>query len=141
MPTILITGAASGVGAAVLQAYEHDPENSIVAIDRVNVDTSNSRVQCPAVDVSSQDSINTFADGIQGKPIDLVIHSAGSAYAYRASKAALNTIVRSFDADVSDVCFVMCHPGRVETNLVRSREAGAITAEESVNEIIPLITK
>ena len=65
--------------------------------------------------------------------------SAGSAYAYRASKAALNTVVRSFAVDVPGVVFVLCHPGRVETGLVRGREEGAIEAEESVGGIVRLI--
>ena len=67
--------------------------------------------------------------------------SAGSAYAYRASKAALNMLVRSFAVDVPGVVFVLCHPGRVETGLVRGRGEGAIEAAESVNEIVPLIGK
>ncbi|KAK4635374.1 C-factor [Fulvia fulva] len=67
--------------------------------------------------------------------------ASGSAYAYRASKAALNTIVRSFAVDVPDVTFVLCHPGRVETKLVKCKEEGAITAEESVESILPLIEK
>lgn len=65
--------------------------------------------------------------------------AAGSAYAYRASKAALNTIVRSFAVDVPEVSFILCHPGRVETKLVKCKEEGAITAEESVNGLLPLI--
>lgn len=65
--------------------------------------------------------------------------AAGSAYAYRASKAALNTMVRSFAVDVPGVTFVLCHPGRVETKLVRCKEEGAISAEESVRDMLPLI--
>ena len=66
---------------------------------------------------------------------------AGSAYAYRASKAAMNTILRSLAVDVPDVSFILCHPGRVETKLVKCKEEGAITAEESVCSIMPLIEK
>jgi len=66
---------------------------------------------------------------------------AGSAYAYRASKAALNIMVKSMSIDVPQVAFILCHPGRVETNLVRSREEGAITADESVSGLLPLIAK
>lgn len=67
--------------------------------------------------------------------------AAGSAYAYRASKAALNMIVRSFAVDAPAVTFVLCHPGRVETNLVKGREEGAITAEKSVEGMVPLIER
>jgi NAD(P)-dependent dehydrogenase (short-subunit alcohol dehydrogenase family) len=66
---------------------------------------------------------------------------AGSAYAYRASKAAMNTIVRSFAADVPEVGFILCHPGRVETKLVRCKEEGAISAAESVQSLLPLIER
>ena len=67
--------------------------------------------------------------------------AAGSAYAYRASKAALNMIVRSFAVDVPEVVFVLCHPGRVETKLVKGREEGAIEAGESVRGIVPLVAR
>lgn len=67
--------------------------------------------------------------------------AAGGAYAYRASKAALNIVVRSFAADVPEVVFVLCHPGRVETKLVKCVEEGAIPAEESVDLMMPLIAK
>jgi len=48
-------------------------------------------------------------------------------------------LVRSFAVDVPGVVFVLCHPGRVETGLVRGREEGAIEAEESVGGLVPLI--
>jgi len=68
-------------------------------------------------------------------------NTTGSAYAYRASKAALNAMVKSMSIDVPEVAFIMCHPGRVETNLVKCREEGAITADESVEGLLPLIEK
>ncbi|KAK5130301.1 hypothetical protein LTR08_002224 [Meristemomyces frigidus] len=67
--------------------------------------------------------------------------SAGSAYAYRASKAALNAIMRSFVVDVPEVNFVMCHPGRVETKLVKWKEEDAISAADSVDGLLPLIKR
>ncbi|KAJ9631783.1 hypothetical protein H2203_000183 [Taxawa tesnikishii (nom. ined.)] len=68
-------------------------------------------------------------------------NTGGSAYAYRASKAALNAIVKSFSIDVPEVTFILCHPGRVETKLVRYKEEGAISAEESVRGLLTLIEK
>lgn len=65
--------------------------------------------------------------------------AAGGGYAYRASKAALNAIVRSFAVDEPSITFVLCHPGRVESKLVRCKEAGAISAQESVQSMLPLI--
>ncbi|KAL1297913.1 hypothetical protein AAFC00_006428 [Neodothiora populina] len=74
----------------------------------------------------------------------LTLNSAargGSAYAYRASKAALNTIVRSLAVDVPDVVWVLVHPGRVESRLVRYKEEGAISGDESVRGLMPLVDK
>ena len=70
-------------------------------------------------------------------------NSIGGGYAYRASKAALNAIVKSFSIDVPEVCFAIIHPGRVESNLVGEgiREEGAVTAEESVSNMLNLISR
>ena len=217
--SILISGAASGLGLAFLQAYAHDSSNTVVAIDKDPLPSgiTGNNIHHHIVDVTSQTSINQLATSISGTAIDLVIHSAGirglvpaiednhpkdvaacetlpvmdldtllrtfhinsagtfmllrgllpnlrlsanskvvvmssrmgsvghntagSAYAYRASKAALNAMVKSFSIDVPEVAFILCHPGRVETNLVRCEESGAITAEESVKGLLPLIVQ
>lgn len=221
MPTtVLVSGAANGLGAAFVEAYRIRPDTHILAIDREPISPTSSNVTTFTVDVSSNDSINKFASEIKDQTVDLVIHSAGirglvpaierekpndvptcetvdvmdpdtmsrafeinatgtflllrallpnlekalnpkvivmssrmgslgnnqqpnkdagSAYAYRASKAAMNAIVRSFAVDVPSVSFVLCHPGRVETKLVKCKEAGAITVEESLETVLPLI--
>ena len=222
MPTILISGAASGLGAAFVEAYRVHDKTEIIAIDVSRIQTEYDNVTNFAVDVSSEDSIRSFLQQIEHRPIDLMIHSAGirglvpelekqypndvpacetldvmdaatlmrtfqinamgtfmllrtllphlmkasspkvvvmssrmgsignnelpnkdagSAYAYRASKAAMNAVVRSLAVDVPDVSFILCHPGRVETKLVRCKEAGAISAEESIDAILPLIER
>lgn len=221
MPTILISGAANGLGAAFVEAYSAQQDVKIIAIDRSPIRVSHDNVECFEVDLTSELSIDNFTREISGRPMDIVIHSAGirglvaaverecpddvpvcetikvmdqstmalafqvnvtgtflllrallanlkmasdpkvivmasrmgsignnqlpnkdagSAYAYRASKAATNAIVRSFAVDVPEVTFVLCHPGRVETNLVRCKEDGAITAEESVDQMMQLIS-
>jgi len=220
MPTILISGAASGLGAAFLNAYQTKPDVTIIAIDRCPILCDSARVEAFQVDITDEASVEALHERIKDRSIDLVIHSAGmrglvaamedsrphdvascetldvmtadtmmrafqvnalgtfmllrallgnlkkaknpkvvvmasrmgsignneapnkdagSAYAYRASKAATNTIVRSLAVDVAELTFIMCHPGRVETNLVRCREAGAITAQESVRDVLKLI--
>ncbi|CAD0037279.1 unnamed protein product [Aureobasidium pullulans] len=40
MPTILISGAASGLGRAFLNAYANEKSNTIIAIDKENVQPS-----------------------------------------------------------------------------------------------------
>jgi NAD(P)-dependent dehydrogenase (short-subunit alcohol dehydrogenase family) len=68
-------------------------------------------------------------------------NSAGSAYAYRASKAALNAVMKSFSIDVPEVIFATLHPGRVETGLVKCREEGAIGPSESVEDMLKLMER
>ncbi|KAI4712901.1 hypothetical protein J4E89_001879 [Alternaria sp. Ai002NY15] len=68
-------------------------------------------------------------------------NTAGGGYAYRASKAALNAVVKSLTIDVPDVQFLMLHPGRVETGLVEWKEEGAIGVEESVKDCMRVLEK
>jgi NAD(P)-dependent dehydrogenase (short-subunit alcohol dehydrogenase family) len=222
MPTILITGAANGLGAAFVKEYQSHPNTKILALDRFPIQDLRSNVDLYTLDLTNEKAILDFTSQISNEAIDLVIHSAGirglvpaledqhpndvaacetltgmdletimrtfqintvapfallrallpnlrlakqpkvivmssrmgslsnnalpnaaagSAYAYRASKAALNMIVRSFAVDVPEVVFVLCHPGRVETRLVRGKEEGAIEAGQSVKGIVPLIDR
>ena len=66
-------------------------------------------------------------------------NTTGRGYAYRASKAAVNAVVKSFSIDVPDVVFAIVHPGRVESGLVAVKEDGAISAEESVKDVLGLV--
>ncbi|KAI4950873.1 hypothetical protein J4E86_007381 [Alternaria arbusti] len=68
-------------------------------------------------------------------------NTAGGGYAYRASKAALNAVVKSLVIDIPDVQFLMLHPGRVETGLVEWKEEGAIGVEESVKDCMRVLEK
>ncbi len=64
---------------------------------------------------------------------------AGGGYAYRASKAALNAVVKSFAIDVPNVTFLLLHPGRVQTGLVDWKEEEAISPEESLRDCLKVI--
>ncbi|KAF2868032.1 hypothetical protein BDV95DRAFT_450122, partial [Massariosphaeria phaeospora] len=68
-------------------------------------------------------------------------NTAGGGYAYRASKAALNAVVKSFAVDVPEVRFLLLHPGRVETGLVGWKEEGAIGVEESVRDCVKVVER
>lgn len=68
-------------------------------------------------------------------------NTAGGGYAYRASKAALNAIIKSMTIDLPHILFVLLHPGRVETGLTSCREKGAIEVEESVDNMLEVIDK
>lgn len=71
----------------------------------------------------------------------IVVNDKGGAYAYRASKVALNVVVKSMSIDVPEVCFALIHPGRVETGLVSVKEDGAITCEESLETMVPVLDR
>jgi NAD(P)-dependent dehydrogenase (short-subunit alcohol dehydrogenase family) len=64
---------------------------------------------------------------------------AGGGYAYRASKAALNAVVKSFVVDVPEVRFLLLHPGRVYTGLVEWKEEGAVSVEESLRDCLKVM--
>lgn len=66
-------------------------------------------------------------------------NTAGGGYAYRASKAALNAVVKSLSIDVPEVGFLLLHPGRVETGLVDWKEEGAISVEESLRDCLKVM--
>lgn len=66
-------------------------------------------------------------------------NKAGGGYAYRASKAALNAVVKSLMIDVPEVAFLLLHPGRVETGLVNWKEEGAISVEESLRDCLQVM--
>lgn len=71
----------------------------------------------------------------------MAANSTGGGYAYRASKAALNAVVRSMSIDIPEVCFALMHPGRVETGLVSIKEDGAMTCEESLRTMLPVLDR
>ena len=94
--------------------------------------------------------ISAFLPDLQMQPNSKVIilssrmgsvssNVSGGGYAYRASKAALNAVVKSFSIDVPDVTFLLLHPGRVETGLVEWKEEGAISVEESLGDCLKVI--
>ena len=68
-------------------------------------------------------------------------NTAGGGYAYRASKAALNAVVKSLVIDVPEVMFLLLHPGRVETGLVDWKEEGAISVQESLSDCLDVMGK
>jgi len=78
---------------------------------------------------------------VMGSRMGSVGHNTelGNAYAYRASKAALNAIVKSLSIDVKEVIWTIIHPGRVETALVQIKEDDAMPVEESVRDLLSMI--
>lgn len=66
-------------------------------------------------------------------------NTTGGGYAYRASKAALNAVVRSFSIDTPEIVFLGIHPGRVETGLTKGREEGAFELSEVMPDMLNVI--
>ncbi|KAI9656313.1 MAG: hypothetical protein M1821_004976 [Bathelium mastoideum] len=221
MPSILLTGAATGLGAEFVKAYSSKSSNRIFALDMKPLGDVAENVSQIHGDIKSPETLEALKSRLDGVPIDLVIYSvgvrglvravenahpqdvskaetlevmdaatvsdtfninalatfsiikavlpnlhksylknnevapkvvimtsrmgsmesntSGGGYAYRASKAALNAIVRSFSIDVPYATFLLVHPGRVETGLTKCREEGAIEPEESVSSMLKLI--
>ena len=65
----------------------------------------------------------------------------GGAYAYGASKAGLNYVVKSFAGDVPEVMFGIVHPGKVDSRMTHVREEGSIDSDEAVGVMLPVMEK
>lgn len=84
MPTVIITGAARGIGLEFATQYAaanwqviataRDPAK---AEGLQNLAQSNPHVGIEALDVTSTDSIAALANRLQGQPIDILINNAG----------------------------------------------------------------
>ncbi|KAI9810879.1 MAG: hypothetical protein M1827_005738 [Pycnora praestabilis] len=219
MPTILISGAGSGIGHTFLDHFAKDSSNTIHAIDvsfpdEVTDHKAHAKLIKHTIDTSSESSIKELSSSLNSQPIDLFIHSAavrglvaqasqddpskaetmevmdpdtmmktlqinvlgsflliralipnlkaakegkvvimgsrmgsmgankdGGAYAYRASKSGLNALIKSFALDVTDISFIIIHPGRVESRMTPVREEGAVDAEQAIEEMLELLKK
>lgn len=76
---------------------------------------------------------------VMGSGMGSIANNKGGAYAYGASKAGLNYVVKSFAGDVPEVTFGIIHPGRVESRMTHVREDGAIDADEAIAMMLPII--
>ena len=66
-------------------------------------------------------------------------NSSGGFYGYRASKAALNAIIKSLSIDLDPWPVVVIHPGYVRTRMTGNQ--GDLTADEAVERMLPLIDR
>lgn len=68
-------------------------------------------------------------------------NTSGGHYAYRASKAALNAMMKSMQLDLNDQGFrvLLLHPGWVRTDM--GGQEASLSAEESVAGMIKIITQ
>jgi NAD(P)-dependent dehydrogenase (short-subunit alcohol dehydrogenase family) len=76
---------------------------------------------------------------VMGSGMGSIANNKGGAYAYGASKAGLNYVIKSFVGDVPEVTFGIIHPGKVESRMTHVREEGAIDADEAIAMMLPII--
>ncbi|KUI56451.1 C-factor [Cytospora mali] len=93
----------------------------------------------PNLRLAAHGNLNARVVIMSSRMGSIAANDKGGGYAYRASKAALNAVVRSMSIDVPSVSFALVHPGRVETGLVSVKEDGAFSCEESLETLLPLI--
>jgi len=84
MPTILITGANRGLGLEFARQYTADRWDIVAACRRLeqSAELKQLAAQNPAIvlhrlDVTDDKSVRSLADKLVGKPIDVLLHSAG----------------------------------------------------------------
>lgn len=95
----------------------------------------------PSLRVAAAQGLNPRVVVMSSRMGSVAANQTGGGYAYRASKAALNAVVRSMSVDIPEVCFALVHPGRVETGLVSIKEDGAMTCEESLRTMLPVLER
>ncbi|KAF2842749.1 NAD(P)-binding protein [Patellaria atrata CBS 101060] len=134
---------SAGIRGLVPSAVEPNPNdtmtrtyaiNTVATFEFIRRLVSNLRRAATSGVVSKVLVMSSRMGSISNDPI-------GGGYAYRASKAALNAILKTFSVDVPEVVFVAMHPGCGETGLVKYKEKGAISANESVTDMRDTIEK
>lgn len=73
MRTILITGAANGLGAAFLKTYQKQPDTTILAVDRLPIEIAEPNVRTFKADLAEEQSILGLSSQLASQPIDLLV--------------------------------------------------------------------
>ncbi|KAI2783040.1 short-chain dehydrogenase/reductase family enzyme [Daldinia loculata] len=167
MPTAVVTGANSGIGHAFAQILIREGYN-VIAAD-LNVSEKLTSLQCDGVqlDVTSRLNrlvrvvlcVNTFGPllltqallpnllksdnpkvGVMSSRVGSITdNSSGGSYAYRASKAAANSVFKNIAVDLRDkgVTVVIMHPGIVKTPMTGMGEGipEAVWPEEAAEKL------
>jgi len=80
----VITGASSGIGAATARLLAENGYHVIAAARRKDrleaLATSHSEIEAVELDVTSQSSVDSLANHLQGKPVGILINCAGGAF-------------------------------------------------------------
>eukprot|EP00834_Sanchytrium_tribonematis_P008315 NODE_939_length_2999_cov_0.589310.p1 type:complete len:239 gc:universal NODE_939_length_2999_cov_0.589310:1942-2658(+) len=65
-------------------------------------------------------------------------NTSGGRYGYRASKAALNMMTKSFSLDKPAITTILLHPGYIKTDM--TQQQGDMEADEAVKRMIKVIS-
>jgi len=81
MPTIMISGAGSGIGNMFLEHYSKDSANTIHALDvswseDIKAREAAADVTTHTVNTASKESLDELTSKLNGAPIDLFVHCA-----------------------------------------------------------------
>ena len=80
----VVTGASSGIGAATAHALASDGFHVIAAARRVDrlqdVAALHANIEIRELDVTDQESVDSFATKLQGKPLTVLVNNAGGSF-------------------------------------------------------------
>ena len=80
----VVTGASSGIGAATALALASDGFHVIAAARRVDrlqdVAALHANIEICELDVTDQESVDSFATKLQGKPLTVLVNNAGGSF-------------------------------------------------------------
>lgn len=140
VPEVLIHSSDDVASAETLEVM--DPATLIKTYEINVVGTFNLlSALLPNLRSAAREKLNPRVVVMSSRMGSIAANNKGGGYAYRASKAALNSVLKSMSIDVPDVFFAMVHPGRVETGLVCVKEDGAISTEQSLEDLLPLVER
>ena len=124
-------------GTSSAQSLQTVSQNDMLSI--FNINTVSTLFLCRSLInnvAKSQDKLISIISSHMGS---ISNNNRGSGYAYRASKAALNAVMKSFAIDVAEqeIKILMLHPGLVQTDMGGAN--APITPSESVSGMRTLI--